>query len=141
MALVRLAQELETTQPDLVLNLILCHTRRVEASVVPEITSSEKLTSVPSISKAESGSKQATPEILSTASSASCTVNIISSRPDLANILKSVVDSTQDGGGVGIGACGPSALVTEMDNIGRRVDKADRKRVGGVETHVERFSL
>lgn len=60
-------------------------------------------------------------------------------RPDLAAILTDVLKTAR--GGVGVGACGPAALVDKVQRLVRAVPSGENKRVGGVELHAEQFSL
>ena len=77
---------------------------------------------------------------LGSLTSQNTTVEVVNSRPDLSQMLKAVLGSTSSGG-VGVGSCGPIPLVEQVENLARKVDKAEKARVGGVEVHVERFSL
>ncbi len=65
---------------------------------------------------------------------------MFSHRPDLSVILDDVIKTTV-GGGVGVGACGPGFLVEGLQKLVNAVPKEEKKRVGGVEIHAERFSL
>jgi len=51
------------------------------------------------------------------------------------------VKTTSSGGGVGVGACGPVALIESVERLVNAVEREERKRVGGVEVHAEQFSL
>jgi hypothetical protein len=67
-------------------------------------------------------------------------LHIQPSRPDLLALLKDVMANTEEGG-VGVGACGPVQMVLGLEKLVRELDKGEKKRVGGVEMHSERFSL
>jgi ferric-chelate reductase len=63
-------------------------------------------------------------------------------RPDIPAILAKLIAIQPDGnGGLGVGACGPTGLGDSVERIVKAVPCVDRRRIGGVELHVERFSL
>lgn len=79
------------------------------------------------------GSEEAKPDLAS---------SIYQGRPDLSKILSHLIAGQPGGnGGVGVGVCGPAALGDSMEKLVQAVPTIDRKRVGGVELHAERFSL
>ena len=67
-------------------------------------------------------------------------MRVLDHRPDLAGIFGEVI-SVASGGGVGVGACGPGQMVEGVERLVAAVSGLERKRVGGVEMHAERYSL
>jgi hypothetical protein len=68
-------------------------------------------------------------------------------RPDFKALLhRLALDITprggENGGGVGVGACGPSVLVDGLENVVRDMSTSSAgRRAGGVVLHSESFSL
>lgn len=110
-------------QPDFHLDLILCYTAKTETLA----TKLEGEASRP----LDAFNNLETPLIR---------VRVRNGRPDLAEVLDEVVRTTVDGG-VGVGACGPGGMVEGVERLVHHLPSAERKRVGGVEVHAERFSL
>jgi len=70
-------------------------------------------------------------------------VNIIvkHGRPVIESLLTGLINISLEGGGVGIGACGPQGMITDLERLVAGIDQVTKTRVGGVEMHAERFSL
>ena len=116
--LVQLSHGLGTSATELRFEVTLCHTRSATVDV-PE------------------SKKTAVPTNLETHTSC---VKVVEGRPDLDAVLSGVVERT-NGGGVGLGVCGPRQLGQDLTTLVNRVAPDARKRAGGVELHVETFSL
>jgi len=63
----------------------------------------------------------------------------LSTSPD--NEAASPSPSARAGGGLAIAVCGPRALTNEAQNTVALLSPAQMRRLGGVELHVEHFSL
>lgn len=61
-------------------------------------------------------------------------------RPDFSQILAQALAVTQ-GGGMGVGACGPAGMLERIDRASRHLSRAEMQRAGGFTLHNERFSL
>ncbi|WWD19441.1 hypothetical protein CI109_103901 [Kwoniella shandongensis] len=126
--LVASALKVTDSQPDFRLTLILSHTVLLDLGIPPVEVAEEKV------------EKTKITSLLKEMETDTISVQLRSGRPDLKQILEDVVRTTAKGG-VGVGVCGPHALSYHVEELVFNVTQEDRKRVGGVEVHAERFSL
>lgn len=138
--IVHTAQALESLHPDFALHIVLCYTKSKNVDSNPLVIDSDAPPISPTTEKPRPIELPSVID-LPLLSASNTTLEVLGSRPDLAAVMRSLVETAKDGGGVGIGACGPGPLVEQVENLARKFDKGEKKRVGGIEVHVERFSL
>ena len=143
--LLRSVEGIELVQPDFHLTVILAHSTKLASSDSPPPSPTAVLSGKEIASPV--GEKQMAPPLLETApgpqeTTLTTVILIEGGRPNLAVILEEAVELAGTGkGGLGVGSCGPKQLTDGVEKLVRLLPKEERKRVGGVEVHTERFSL